>query len=310
MICLCYNQADYVLEALQSVDCQSYPNIEFIIADDASTDNSPVLIHQFAKGLPQVKLLLNTQNQGNCRTFNQALKLASGKYVIDLATDDIMMPERVAKQVQAFEALDDTFGVVFTNAALINEDGHSVRTFYPIDSQGKAVKKPPSGYLYERLVQDVLISAPTMMMRRSMLEELGGYDASLSYEDFDFWIRSARNHQYFYLDEVLTKKRLSKHSLSTKFYLKHNPLLESSFVVCQKIQGLNRTSSEQRALAIRLQYFIRQSWFMHQFELAAKFGELLKQTQKPDTISAIILIMCKLQIPIHWFYRLYHQCIA
>ncbi len=89
-----------------------------------------------------------------------------------------------------------------------------------------------------------------MMSRRAVYEALGGYDESLSYEDFDFWVRSARAYRYFFLDEVLTLKRRVAGSHSTQFYnRRHNPHLASTLEVCRKAYQLNRTPVAHPALA-------------------------------------------------------------
>ena len=103
VICLCYNHARFVREAVESVLNQSYKNIQVIIADDASTDNSIEEIHSLKATYAPVELLLFSKNLGNCKAFNEALKLAKGEFVIDFATDDVMMSDRIEKQVAFFE---------------------------------------------------------------------------------------------------------------------------------------------------------------------------------------------------------------
>ena len=120
IVCLCYNHAAYVEEALKSVFGQTYPNLQVIIVDDASTDNSIEVIRRTLTQHPHIQLLALPQNMGNCKAFNQGLRLATGEYIVDFATDDVMLPERIEKQLQLFSQLDSSYGVVFTDANYID----------------------------------------------------------------------------------------------------------------------------------------------------------------------------------------------
>ena len=94
---------------------------------------------------------------------------------------------------------------------------------------------------------------------------LGGYDETLTYEDFDFWVRSSRDWQFHYQDEVLTQKRLHPRSKSAQGYRPHDPLLDSTIRICRKALALCRTPQERAALAVRVRWELRQ---------AARFGSL------------------------------------
>src|SRR6478609_1618577 len=87
VICICYNHAAFVVEAMDSVRSQNYPYIQLIVCDDASTDTSKDVIKAYLKDL-DILFIDHAVNLGNCRTFNEALSFANGKYVIDLAADD------------------------------------------------------------------------------------------------------------------------------------------------------------------------------------------------------------------------------
>jgi glycosyltransferase involved in cell wall biosynthesis len=306
VICLCYNQAPFVEEALFSVINQTYQAIELIVVDDASSDNSVSVVQEFVQKHHHIRLLINEHNIGNCRSFNKALAYAKGKYIIDLAADDVLLDTRIEKQVNIFESLDAEYGVIFTNAIYINAQSQVISYHYPVDKQQHASSDVPSGNVYEQILRHYFICTPTMMMRKSLLDELGGYDENLSYEDFDFWVRSARNYKYYYLDVASTLKRKVTGSLSTKFYqVRHNQLLASTLLVCRKAKALNRTPNEDKALAINVRYHLRQSFYTENFGLVFEFYALLKQTGRIDFITQVILFLSKYRIPVAWLYRLY-----
>ena len=124
VICLCYNQERFVRQSIDSVLAQSYSNIELIVVDDASTDASVEAIKERIKLHPGIKFIALPENSGNCRGFNTGLRHAGGEYVIDLAADDILMPERIRIGVEALRKAGDKFGVHFSDAYWISEEGH------------------------------------------------------------------------------------------------------------------------------------------------------------------------------------------
>src|SRR5687767_6161263 len=101
VICLCYNQARFVREAVASVLAQTYPHVELIIVDDASTDDSAAVIRSIVQDNPAIRCLVLEKNVGNCKAFNTGLSLAKGDYIIDLAADDLLLPRRIESGVQA-----------------------------------------------------------------------------------------------------------------------------------------------------------------------------------------------------------------
>lgn len=253
VVCICYNQAKFVVEALQSVRRQTYPNIQLIVVDDASTDSSAGVIRTCLTKFPNATFLPLQTNGGNCKAFNLALKHVEGEYVIDLAADDVLLPNRVAAGVDALSTAGDAYAVNFTDAVVIDEDG---RELY-LHSDRFPHHQVPQGDIYGELIKRYFILSPTMMMRTRVVKELGGYDENLAYEDFDFMIRSSRNYKYNYTADALVRKRLVKGSMSQKQFRLFSPQLRSTYRVCEKIMYLNRTETERRALTARLLYELR-----------------------------------------------------
>lgn len=300
-----YNQEKYIEEALTSVFYQTYPYIQLIVIDNASTDNTLGVIENFKPKAPAFQLIRNRRNIGLCRAFNQGLNIAQGKYVIDLSGDDVMIADRIEKQVAAFEQLSDDYAVVFTNARYIGKAGQRLHNHYEVDGKGKATCKVPSGDVYKNILERYFICTPTMMMRTAALQQLGGYDENLTFEDFDFWIRSSVRFKYFYLDEILTKKRVLKTSLSTAVYKKGSGMLQSYYAVCNKAYDLNRDQKEFDLLAARIRTFIRKCLYAQEFELAVRFRRLLNYIENPGWRTELIVLMCRLHLPVNFAYRFY-----
>ena len=276
IICTCYNQERYVEEALQSVVNQSYGNIELIVIDDCSNDNSLHHIKNFLKERPDIVLIENKERIGLCKGFNTGLNISSGKYVIDLSGDDVLLPSRVAMQVDFFEKLEDDFGVIYSNAEVVDTHGRHLSYSYG-DRNGVVKDMPPEGMIYKKLIENTVVATQTMMMRRHVMDELGGYDEELAYEDFDFWVRSSRKWKYAYQNEVLTRIRKTPGSLSTKQYVADDPQLLSTYKVCQKIKRLNRDKQEDEALIRRLKYEIKHAVLAEKKREGELFLQLLNE---------------------------------
>lgn len=276
VICLCYNQGNFVRDALESVINQTYEPLELIIVDDASSDHSENEIRDFLKLYPEIRFIQNDRNVGNCASFNKGFHISTGDYVIDLAADDILMRNRIEEGIKAFNECSDDYGVNFSDVLLIDESSGKEKTLYKRDEEGNLLEKIPQGNVYRDLIQKYFICPPSMMIKRRVLDKLDGYDESLSYEDFDFWIRSSRYFNYCFTDKILVKKRILNDSLSAQQFKSGNKHQLSTLKVCKKIYELNRGKDEKDALGKRLKYEIRQSLRMKNYQAAEGFLKLLK----------------------------------
>lgn len=277
IICLCHNHAPWVRESLDAAWQQAYPHIQLIVVDDASTDGSQAVIRDWLGDKPQVPFIALSENLGNCQAFNRAFALARGEYIIDLAADDVLLPERVAVGVEAMALAGPEWGVHFSDAWYINEQGALLKPHYKRDMEGRLLQEIPQGWVYRQVLERYFICTPSMMMRRHVLESLGGYDESLAYEDFDFWVRSARQWKYCYTDQVLVKKRILPRSWSARQYEIASAQLASTLKICYKAKVLNKSSEEDKSLGRRLGYELRQAIRHRQWEVAEAFLSLKKQ---------------------------------
>jgi len=275
VICVSYNHARFVREAVESVLQQTYQSIELIIVDDGSTDNSAAVIADILKPYPAITFLALNKNVGYCKAFNQALTHATGAYIIDLAADDLLLSERVEAGVRTFQQLDDSYGLIFSDAEFIDEDGAHVRFHserFPHDSI-------PQGDIYQSLINRYFICSPSMMFSRRLIDTLQGYDETLSYEDFDLWIRGSRQFKFQYTPQVLVKKRMVKNSMAQRQFMRADRQRNSTFRVCEKIMQLNRTTREQDELAHRILYEMKQTLKLFDGVLLWKYFSLYKKNQ-------------------------------
>lgn len=276
VICLCYNQSRFVQESVESVLNQTHTNIQLIIVDDASTDTSVEVIKQIIKQHPSIEFISLTKNLGNCKAFNKGLALAKGEFLIDFAADDVLLPNRIEAGVLALQDGGVKYGVHFSDAEMINEDGghlylHSDRFPHEII---------PQGDIYRDLINRYFICPPSMMFTRAVIDHLGGYDETLDYEDFDFLIRSSRKFNYRYSATVLVKKRITKNAMAKKQFVFFSKYSESTLKVCEKIFNLNKTQEEQKALSGRILYEMKLNLRLLNVGIVWKFFLLLLRNIK------------------------------
>src|ERR1700730_9907262 len=120
----CYNQSRFVEECLDSVRDQTYPNVQVIIFDDCSKDDSVAVIDTWLKKHRlDWRFIPHKRNIGICASLNEVLRLARGKYISTVAADDIWLPDKTARQVEMMEQLPEDVGVLYSDAFQMDENG-------------------------------------------------------------------------------------------------------------------------------------------------------------------------------------------
>lgn len=307
VICLCYNHAKYIKDCVDSVLKQTYKNIEIIIVNDASTDGSKEVIAEIIENNEDIKSIDLGVNVGNCKAFNMGLALAKGDYIVDLATDDEFNPERIEKQLILFQKLPPDYGVIHTNAIYVDENGNRIRDHYNYLQKKGLLDLMPQGDVYQSIISKFFVSGPTMLVKRQVFDELKGYDDILSYEDFDFWVRSARKWKYAYLDETLTKIRKVAGSKSSGWYAHGDKQLYSTYLVCRKIQEMNKTEEEDQSLLKRLKFELRQSLFTNNYREFKLFYKMLKEYNSVGLLDRVMLLVAQSRIPLTFIRSIYHR---
>lgn len=257
IICLCYNHEDYVQQSLDSAWNQSYNKIELIIVNDLSNDHSLEKINDWLqdKNSDRIHFINNKTNLGHTKSFNKAYNIANGEFIIDLATDDLLTQNAVDQHIENFKH-NQKAGVSFSNIKNINASGAIINTFYKANENIPYFKDfmPKSGYLYNELLSAFYLNACGMCVKKEVYDYLGGYDETLDYEDFDFWVRSSFKYNYIYGDFISLKKRMldTSHSVLAQTVRKKQFKKDrSTYSVCQKAYIQNETKQNFEALIIR-----------------------------------------------------------
>jgi glycosyltransferase involved in cell wall biosynthesis len=268
---MCYNHARFVSEAIDSVMAQTHPFIQLIVMDDGSTDNSVQVIEKKLSNHPDVLFIKHHHNIGYCASLNEVLKHAKGEFIIDLAADDVLLPDRIEMGLREMNRSEKKYNITFSDAILINEVGDSVG----LHSQRFPHASIPQGDIYCNLISQFFICPPTLMFRKSVLEQIGGYDETLAFEDFDFLIRASRVALFCYSPKPLMKRRIVANSMANQQFKRNSAQRWSTYAVCKKIRALNRLRKEDNALIKRLLYEVYVSFRLFEIRLALKFLQLL-----------------------------------
>lgn len=192
----CYNHQDFVQDAIKSIIDQSYQNIELIIIDDGSKDESVAKIEQMVEACEQRFTRFEFRhrpNKGLSATLNEAMDWCEGKYFACLASDDIILHHKTEVQVEYLESHSD-ISAVFGGAKLIDEK----------DEAFELTLREPGIYSFEKIIMNKYdFPAATQMLRLDVLKEVGGYNPSITLEDWYMWLKISQIGKIYYMDEVL-----------------------------------------------------------------------------------------------------------
>ncbi len=208
-----HNQAPYVGACLDSVMFQDYPNIELIIVDDCSTDESEAVIlgflrdmaeeetsyaarydersgeimrrfhHRYSQTGRTVTFMKNERNMGSTATYNRGLRAAKGEFCTFMATDDIMHPQCVSHLVRALEENQADFA--YADMLVIDDNQRILREF-----------KLPD-YSFKACFEDWYLCGVATLYRRDLHERFGWYDENAEADDHECYLRFARNEAKF-----------------------------------------------------------------------------------------------------------------
>jgi glycosyltransferase involved in cell wall biosynthesis len=254
VICSCYNHEKFVIESIKSVLNQSHKNIQLIVVDDCSIDDSVTVIENFITAFPQIIFIKNKTNLGLTKSFNNAVKSAKGSYLVDLAADDLLLPDCIAVQLEAFNNSKlENLAIVYGNAEIISEEGNHISYNFKVDSNLKTINKINSGDLYIKIISlEHIICSVSAMLKKTVFDDLKGYDERLSYEDLDYWIRVSRTYNIEFIDAILMQKRDLPNSLHSSFSIPKNINGYSTYLILKKAFSLNQNKKEHRTLTKRV----------------------------------------------------------
>src|SRR6266478_2041530 len=164
-----YNASVTIERTLGSVVNQTYSNLEVLVVDDGSTDETALLVQRMADADPRIRLL-QKPNGGLVSARNFGIAHASGEFIAPIDADDLWHPEKIAKQVRLMRERADRCGLVYCWSREIDAHDRLLRDVSPCSLRGN---------VYAALIIRNFVSSGAPLVRKRCVEEVGGYDATL-----------------------------------------------------------------------------------------------------------------------------------
>lgn len=228
-----FNSGAFLEFAVRSAVNQVYDNVEIIIVDDGSTDETPALADELAARWPAQVRVIHQPNAGVCAARNAGISEARGEFLAMLDADDEWLPHHVGDAMAVFAA-DDRVGLVHANNEWIDAKGVVDRVVEGRWPQSRV--NDPWGAMFLRLEH---VNCLTAVFRRVALGGEAAFDMRfnrLGCEDRDLWLRIAANHRVVYLDKVNARYR--RHGDNTTRQTER--MLKARLVLIDKHAGSDR----------------------------------------------------------------------
>jgi len=200
-----YNREHLLGRAIQSVLDQTYQNFELIIVDDGSTDDTEKLVKSFNS--EKIRYIRHGENKGPSAARNTGIQSAKGDYIAFQDSDDEWMPEKLEKQIRAFETASPAVGIVYTGRyRIINNK----KEYLPL-----AGVTPKDGDVFSSLLKVCFVCTPVALVKRDCFERAGMFDERFPpFEDWELFLRMSRYYQFKYINEPLVIKYCQPDSIS------------------------------------------------------------------------------------------------
>lgn len=278
-----YNRADLISETITSALQQTLKDKEVVIVDDGSTDNTSEVVREFQDRV----IYIRQPNSGPAKARNTGIRMAKGRLIAFLDSDDLWLPDKLELQYHAFQQ-NPNQGLIYTDVMWFSNGEIIVPTL-------REKYQFHTGEVFEKLLFDNWIATSSVLVRKDCLEEAGGFDEDpqiMFVEDWNLWIRLARRHPFGMVDRVLVKRRYHPHRLGLE-----NPerQFKAIFYNLEKLQKLYPELRQKAGLFNQKYYQIS---FQRGFEDLAglkpkkarhKFALAWKHKKNPQTLFFYLL---------------------
>lgn len=248
-----YNHGMYVENCLDSIINQTYQNIELIIINDGSLDDTNEKIINYEDRLKKrfdKYTHISKENEGICKTLNLGISLAQGKYIIPFASDDVMYSQRISKQVAYMEE-NSQYGMVYTDGYNVESKDYLSEDYkYNEDMLFSNKMDFIEGDLFHFMLDNVfLMPTPTVCIKRDCYDKVGLYDENLLCEDPDMFIRISKSFEIGCLKEPLVLHRIHGDNNGRKSSIL-KPSLDSMIIKYEKSNLLTEAEKERLILLL------------------------------------------------------------
>jgi len=219
-----YNHEMYIAETIESILNQSFTNFELLIIDDNSSDNSRGIIKDYKEKDDRITIIFHNRNIGIAKTQNELIKMAKGKFIAFLNSDDVWKEDKLEKQLKILDKDENL--IVWSDGEVINEKskkiGKSFTHFYD------ASQKKKSGKLFVELLNNNYILFSSLILKKENLGDLKFYEKLERVSDYKFMVDLAKNYNFYFIKNHLVKYRIHpKNTLTSNIKV----LIKDSFII-------------------------------------------------------------------------------
>ena len=194
-----FNQGEFLERTIESVLNQGYPNLEYLIIDGGSTDDSVEIIKKYESNL---SYWVSEKDSGQTDAINKGLKRITGDVWTYLCSDDTYVGDVFFKVAEIFQK-NPEYGVVYGGTNFVNENDIVTRIKYPGE------------FRRERLLRGNYLYQPSMFMHKNLIKEHGLFSEELHYGmDYEYWLRLSDNTKFYYVKDIFSNYRLHSDSKS------------------------------------------------------------------------------------------------
>ncbi|OXB05320.1 hypothetical protein B0A81_15330 [Flavobacterium plurextorum] len=211
----CYNHEKYVTTALSSILEDTYPFKEIVIIDDGSLDESVKCIEKWVEENNSTIPIIfkHRKNKGFTATLNELISLTNGKYIIPLASDDLLINNTISERVNILEN-DNSKMVIISDARVIDNNGDLIYESMIEDfHKSKKEKYQSDKDILNEIIFNFAISGPVVFIDKNIYKLIGKYPEDLKAEDLYFYIKSACLNKVIFFDKKVCNYRI--HSSNT-----------------------------------------------------------------------------------------------
>jgi glycosyltransferase involved in cell wall biosynthesis len=201
-----YNGSNYLKQAIDSALSQTYKNIEVVVVNDGSTDNTEKIAKDYGDKIRYFK----KENGGVATALNLGIEKMAGEYFSWLSHDDVYYPNKIEKQIHYINEIKDRKVILYSNYEVINKNSAFVNVI-KLDHSMLELKP-------EYAVLRGAINGITLLIPRVAFKKYGGFNAELKYtQDYDLWWRLLKYYKFIHMEDVLVKYRSHEDQGSVKF---------------------------------------------------------------------------------------------
>ena len=258
-----YNHEAYVTQTLESIKNDTFPDKEVIIIDDGSTDDTARVIEKWiqeSKGMLPVTFR-SRPNKGLTKTLNELLFLASGEYLVALASDDYLLEGGLQKRLDYLLKHPEK-SAVFADCIVVDAAGRTLYESGLFDYRHANRKNLQSDRGIQReFITHFAVPGPVLMVRRDYYKDFGGFNEEMYMEDYDLYLRFAAQNRIGFIDAKVSAYRLHETNMSRPDSANYLKLLQDSKKTLRlhrnDFHGINRLLLERQILKFSLRIWLQ-----------------------------------------------------